>query len=395
MDFKRQEYKLIRDRLKEPRKFIQVLTGPRQVGKTTVVKQVLDDIDIPWLYFSADATSQPNRTWISVSWDAARERLRREALGEVILVIDEIQKIKGWSEIVKKEWDDDSFNDRQVKLLLLGSSRVLLQSGLSDSLAGRFEEIRMGHWRYAEMRDCFGFSLEKYLYYGGFPGAASFSNDEDRFRAYVQSAIVDATVHKDILMEAPVRKPALLEQAFILGVSYSGQILSLNKMLGSLQDAGNTVTLANYLSLLDQSGLLRGLGKFSIDASRRRASIPKFQTYDNALKILFTPTTFQGAQLDRALWGNIFESGIGAYIINQAFLHRFEAYYWREGSDEVDFVLRKNGRVVAIEVKSNAQKNSRGLERFSKEFNPHKAFIVGKGWIAPEEFLTTELDGIF
>ena len=95
---------------------------------------------------------------------------------QIVLVIDEIQKIGNWSEAVKKEWDDDTFYARNIKVLLLGSSRVTLERGLSESLAGRFEEIRMCHWSYTEMKECFGLSLDKYLFYGGYPGAASLSN---------------------------------------------------------------------------------------------------------------------------------------------------------------------------------------------------------------------------
>ena len=165
-------------------------------------------------------------------------------------------------------------------------------------------------------------------------------------------------------MDTPISKPALLRQTFELGAAYSGELLSLNKMLGSLQDAGNTVTLAGYINLLDESGLLRGLQKFSTDMARRRASIPKFQVYNNALKMVYSPLTFEQAILDRKSWGRIFESGIGAWLVSQAFVHRFEVFYWRERDDEVDFVLRKKGSVVVIEVKSNGEKRTEGLDKW-------------------------------
>lgn len=393
--YKRAEYHTIRKRLEEPRKFIQVVMGPRQVGKSTVVKQVLQDLEIPYQLFSADNVSAGNSAWVSNCWAAVRSLQKGKALDCMILVIDEIQKIANWSEVVKKEWDDDTFHDRNIKVLLLGSSRVLLEKGLSESLGGRFEEIRMSHWSYPEMRDCFGFTLDQYLFYGGYPGAASLISDDERYQQYVQSAIVEATINKDILMDSPVSKPALLRQTFELGASYSGQLLSLNKMLGALQDAGNTTTLVGYIHLLNESGMLSGLQKYSIDTARRKASIPKFQVYNNALKTIYSPHTFEQAILDRKAWGHIFESGIGAYIINQAFVHRFEVFYWRERNDEVDFVLRKKGSVVAIEVKSNAEKNTTGLETFKKMFNPHVALIVGDGGTNAEDFLTMDIRKLF
>ena len=393
--YRRPEYQTNKSRLEEPRKFIQVVMGARQVGKSTVVKQVLKDLSIPYQFYSADNVPTMNSAWISDCWAAVRGLKANNGWKEVILVIDEIQKIANWSEVVKKEWDDDSFHDRSIKVLLLGSSRVLLEKGLSESLAGRFEEIRMSHWGFQEMKECFGWSLDEYLFYGGYPGAATLVKDEDRFLQYIQSAIIEATINKDILMDTPIGKPALLRQTFELGSAYSGELLSLNKMLGSLQDAGNTATLAGYINLLDESGLLCGLQKFSIDLARRKASIPKLQVYNNALKTVFSPLTFKQAIADRKAWGRIFESGIGAYLVNQAFVHRFEVFYWRKRNDEVDFILRKKGTVVAIEVKSNAEKRTEGLDKFRTLFHPKDSFIVGDGGICAEDFLSMDISKLF
>ncbi len=393
--YKRSEYQLIKSHLEEPRRFIQVVMGPRQVGKSTVVKQVLQDLDLPYMFFSADNVPATDQSWISNCWASVRSWQQSKGLEGSILVIDEIQKIRNWSEVVKKEWDDDTFHDRNIKVLLLGSSRVLLEKGLSESLAGRFEEIRMTHWSYPEMRDCFGFNLDQYIFYGGYPGAASLINDEDRFQQYIQSSIVDATINKDILMDTPISKPALLRQTFELGAAYSGSLLSLTKMVGSLQDAGNTSTLAGYLNLLNDSGLVGGLQKFSMDNARRKASIPKLQVYDNALKTLYSSVPFDQALVDRKTWGHILESGIGAYIVSEAFAKRFDVYYWRERDDEVDFVLRRKGSLVAIEVKGNAEKQTAGLEKFKEKFDPKAALIVGDGGIKPEEFLSMDLRKLF
>ncbi|MBE6194005.1 MAG: ATP-binding protein [Rikenellaceae bacterium] len=393
--YKRAVYQTIKSRLEEDRRFIQVVMGARQIGKSTVVKQVLSELTIPYQLYSADNVPATNSAWISNCWQAVRSLKAVNQWQCVVLVIDEIQKIANWSEAVKKEWDDDTFHDRNIKVLLLGSSRVLLERGLSESLAGRFEEIRMSHWSYQEMKECFGFTLDQYIYYGGYPGAAPFISDSDRFEQYIQSSIIDATINKDILMDTPISKPALLRQTFELGAAYSGNILSLNKMLGSLQDAGNTSTLAGYINLLNESGLLTGLQKYSVDMSRRRASIPKFQVYNNALKMVYTPLTFERAIVDRKAWGHIFESAVGAYLVSQSFIHRFELFYWRDRNDEVDYILRKKGALIAIEVKSNAEKKSGGLEKFKELYNPKFAFIVGDGGISAEEFFTMDLTRLF
>lgn len=393
--YKRSEYKIIKSRLEEPRRFIQVIVGPRQIGKSTVVKQVLSDIEVPYLFYSADDVPASDRAWIADCWGAARSVKESKKYSEFILVIDEIQKIANWSEIIKKEWDSDTFNDCDIKVLLLGSSRVLLEKGLSESLAGRFEEIRMSHWSYTEMRDAFNLSLSEYMYYGAYPGAVPLMGDYERFQQYIQSAIIDSTINKDILMDSPVGKPALLRQTFELGSAYSGELLSLNKMLGTLHDAGNTSTLVSYLNLLNDSGLLCGLQKFSIDTARRKASIPKLQVYNNALKLAYLNTSFENALTDRRLWGRIFESGIGTYLINQAFKHRFDVFYWRDRNMEVDYILKKGNSVVAIEVKSNSEQRTEGLDVFRQKFSPKRSFIVGDGGIAPEEFLTMDVNTLF
>lgn len=393
--YKKAEYQIIKNRIEEQRKFIQVIMGPRQVGKSTVVKQVLKDCEMPYQLFSADNVPKSDNTWISTCWDAVRSIYENDKSKPILLVIDEIQKIKNWSEAVKKEWDEDTFNDRNIKVLILGSSRVLLERGLSESLAGRFEVIRMTHWNYLEMKECFNFNLDQYLFYGGYPGIGTMIDDEERCQEYIQSSIIDATLQKDILWDTPIGKPALLRQTFELGAAYSGQMLSLTKMLGSLQDAGNTVTLSGYLRLLDESGLLCALQRYSVDNARRRASIPKFQVYNNALKTVFRPYTFVQAKADRTEWGHIFESGIGAYLVSQAYINRFEVFYWHEGNEEVDFILRKKDSIIAIEVKSNAEKSTVGLTNFKTTFNPHRAFIVGSGGISAEEFLSLDIRTLF
>ena len=339
--YKRSAYYTIAKRIDEPRRFVQVVMGPRQIGKSTVVRQVLDDSKKPFVFYSADTIPSTSAAWISECWATARLQMRMQRYEEMILVIDEIQKLNNWSEYVKKEWDADSLDRINIKVILLGSSRVLLEKGLAESMMGRYEEIRMGHWEFSEMHEAFGMTLEQYIYYGGYPGAAPLIGEPERWANYVNGSIIDATINKDILMDSPIAKPALLRQTFELSVAYSGKILSLTKMLGALQDAGNTVTLAGYLNLLGDSGLVMGLQKFSMDMARKRASIPKYQVFNNALLSVQSGAAFAEAVADSKLWGQIFESAIGAYIVNQAFVNRFEVYYWRDGNDEVDFIVKK------------------------------------------------------
>ncbi|MEG1643882.1 MAG: ATP-binding protein [Bacteroidales bacterium] len=387
--YKRTQYQTIVDRLAEPRKFMQVVMGPRQIGKTTVVKQALKTLEgeIPFISFTADNVPATQNSWISDCWATARAQMKIENLNELILVIDEIQKLKRWSEVVKKEWDDDTFNDINLKVILLGSSRVMLQKGLADSLAGRYETIKMSHWSYSEMHDAFGVSLDEYIYYGGYPGAVSLIKDADRWSQYIKDSIIDATINKDILFDTIIAKPALLRQTFELGAAYSGQLVSLTKIVGSLQDAGNTTTLSSYLNALKDSGLLAGIQKFSIDNARRRASVPKFQVFNSGLRSVYSGYSYTEALREPKVWGHFFESAVGAHIVSSALTGNYEVYYWREGDFEVDYVIKKDNKIVAIEVKSNFDTTNKGLAEFRERFNPHASIVVGKGGIDAAMFL--------
>lgn len=391
----RQEYDVLRRRLGEPRKFIQVVLGPRQIGKTTVVRQVLHDINKPQLYFSADDTAVAGSAWLASCWTAARLEAQTHPDAGCVLVIDEIQKVPNWSETVKRQWDDDTWNERNIKVVLLGSSRALILQGLSESLMGRFEEIRMTHWTYAEMRDCFGLTVDEFIYFGGYPGAVEMMQDEARWKVYVRNSMIDATVNRDIFEDVRIGKAALLRKTLELGAAYSGKILSLTKLLGEIQDAGNVMTIAGYLERLNQSGLLGTFQKFSVDDARRRASIPKFQVHNNALLTALSAGTFEQVRNDPVKWGHYVESAVGAYLISQAYRLQFEVFYWRDGNNEVDFVLRKDGKVVALEVKSNHERYTKGLDVFCQKFRPNVALIVGSGGLPLETFLETPITDLF
>lgn len=309
--FERPYLKSVKARIEEPRKFIQVILGPRQVGKTTMVTQLLSQLTISNLYESADAISATNSAWLMQVWESARLRLRASGATEFLLVIDEIQKIDNWSEVIKQQWDKDTRENVNIKVILLGSSRLLIQKGLTESLAGRFETLYLGHWSYSEMQEAFGWNIEQYVYFGGYPGSATLIGDEERWKNYIKDSLIETSISKDILMLTRVDKPALLKRLFELGCLYSGQILSYTKVIGQLQDAGNTTTLANYLKLLSDCGLLAGLDKYAGDIIRKRGSSPKFQVYNNPLITSQGNDTYEEAIINPELWGRLVESSVG------------------------------------------------------------------------------------
>jgi predicted AAA+ superfamily ATPase len=384
---KRTLLQLVADRIKEERRFMQVLAGPRQVGKTTLVLQLLNEPGIQGFYAVADDISGIGQAWIELQWETARQQFKASGAASFVLVIDEIQKIPGWSETVKKLWDADSREQVKLHVILLGSSRLLLQTGMTESLAGRFETTYIGHWSLAEMQEAFGWSAEQYAWFGGFPGAAPLITDEARWKNYISNSLAETSISKDILMMSRVDKPALMRRLFDLGCSYSGQMLSFNKILGQLLDAGNTTTLSHYLDLLDSAGLLGGLEKFSRDQVRKRSSSPKFQVHNTAFMSSLQPYDFQMILNDKEKWGRIVESAVGAHLINNAYMQGYSLFYWREGNYEVDFVLEHKGRIIAMEVKSGHTIRTAGLVQFRKHYPDSKIMLVGKGGIPWEDFL--------
>jgi hypothetical protein len=372
-------------RLAEPRRFIQVIAGPRQVGKTTLIQQVADGAGLPVVLASADEPTLRGPGWIAQQWEAARLSLGPDG---ALLVLDEIQKAPDWAESVKRLWDEDTRAGRQLKVVLLGSAPLLVQRGLSESLAGRFEVLHLPHWSAAEMHDAFGWSVDRYLVYGGYPGAAPLVDDHDRWVRYVRDSLIETTISRDVLLLTRVDKPALLRRLFELSCRYSGQVLSYTKMLGQLQDAGNTVTLAHYLELLGGAGMVTGLPKFAGQAVRSRASSPKLQVLNTALMTAQSGLPAADWRADRELWGRLVESAVGAHLANAAASGACEVFYWRERSREVDFVVRWGRTVTAIEVKSGRTRDVLpGMTAFVEAFRPDRTLLVGSGGIPLDEFL--------
>lgn len=386
--FVREHAALLAARLAEPRRFLQVVAGPRQVGKTTLVQQVLAQLDRPSVFVSADEPALRDRAWLAAQWDRARLLAQDSGKQGAVLTLDEVQKIPDWSETVKRLWDEDTRHRLPLRVALLGSAPLLMQRGLSESLAGRFELLRLPHWSLTEMGAAFGFTLEQYLYFGGYPGAAPLAGDHARWRRYLLDALVETTIARDVMLLTRVDKPALLRRLFELGCRYSGQVLSYTKMLGQLHDAGNTTTLAHYLDLLAGAGMLTGLSKYAGAAVRSRGSSPKLQVFNTALLTAQSGLSPQEARDDREYWGRLTESAVGAHLANAAACGLCELFYWREGNREVDFVLRSGRVLVGIEVKSGrAPLAHSGLALFSDAFKPKRTLLVGGDGIPVEEFL--------
>jgi predicted AAA+ superfamily ATPase len=387
--FKRPIHNILINRISEPRRFIQVLAGPRQTGKTTLARQTMEALDLPSHYASADEPALKDSIWIEQQWEAARVKVRSDGkTKKALFVLDEVQKITGWSETVKRLWDEDSAKALPLSVIVLGSSPLLVQRGLTESLAGRFELIPVTHWSFEEMQNAFDWDIDQYVFYGGYPGASDLIKDHERWSHYIIDSLIETTISRDIVLMTRVDKPLLLRRLFELGCIYSGQILSYQKMLGQLQDAGNTTTLAHYLNLLEGAGLLMGLPKYAGQQVRQRASSPKLQVLNTAVMTAPSHLTLAEARHDSEYWGRLVESAAGATLANGIKGKNIELFYWASRNREVDFLLRRTRDLVVIEVKSGRRKSSMpGIEAFSREFKVKRKLLVGTQGILLEEFL--------
>lgn len=384
--FQRPQSAVLAARLAEPRRFIQVVAGPRQVGKSTLVQQVTQGLAMPVRQASADEPTLRGAEWIAQQWDAARLSIA-DARG-ALLVLDEIQKIPGWSETVKRLWDEDKRARRRLKVVLLGSSPLLIARGLTESLAGRFEVLPLSHWSFAEMHAAFGWSLDEYVFHGGYPGAAPLIGKPARWTRYVLDSLIETSISRDVLLLTRVDKPALLRRLFELACRNSGQVLSYTKMLGQLQDAGNATTLAHYLDLLAGAGMVCGVPKYAGDVARSRGSSPKLQVLNTALMTATCGYTRAEARGDGEFWGRLVESAVGAHLANAALRGECTLHYWRERNQEVDFVVQAGRTLTAIEVMSGrAPQAHAGTAAFVKAFKPGRTLLVGGDGLALDEFL--------
>ena len=391
--FRRAQAGVLLDRLAESRRFLQVVAGARQVGKTTLVQQVLEASGRPYLHASADEPALRDAAWLAAQWDRGRIAAAESGKAGAVLALDEVPKVTGWSETVKRLWDEDTRARRPLRVILLGSSPLLMQRGLTESLAGRFEVLHLPHWSYREMREAFGFSLEQYLYFGGYPGAAPLIGEPARWRRYLLDSLIETTIARDVLLMTRVDKPALLRRLFELGCRYSGQVLSYTKMLGQLQDAGNTTTLAHYLELLGGAGMLTGISKYSGKAVRQRGSSPKLQVLNTALMTAQSGLSPGDARADREFRGRLIESAVGAHLANSATTGTGELFYWRDRNREVDFVFRQGKVLVAIEVKSGRRPDVLpGLGAFAEAFRPARTLLVGGDGIPLDQFLSRPVE---
>lgn len=391
---RRKAFDLLLQRLREPRSFIQCLVGPRQVGKTTLARQVADELGKPYHYISADLVALQENAWLRQQWGVART-LAKTHKG-ALLIIDEVQKIPHWPEMVKFLWDEDTQSGLDLSILILGSSPWMMQKGLCESLAGRFEIIPFTHWSFSEMSETFGWSLHHYIYFGGYPGAALLSNEEDsvRWANYINDSIIETTISRDILLMSQVNKPVLLKRLFQLGCNYSGQVLSYNKIL-ELQDAGNAMTLAHYVGLLSGAGLISGLQKFAQQNVRKKGSSPKFAVFNTALLSAQSGKTFVEAMADHSFWSRLIESTVGAHLLNAIRGTQIELFYWKEGEQEVNFVLQYGTKLTAIEIKNGYGSLHRsGINSFVKQFNPTRILLIGPQGLSLETFLSIPLNSL-
>ena len=374
------------DSLKTNRNLLHILVGPRQVGKTTAAIQISKKWPGQVFRESADQPLPPGPEWIRTHWDRAAAKRNEKTL----LILDEVQKVLGWSEVVKSLWDSEQTESNPIKVLLLGSSSLLMQQGLSESLSGRFLLFRCSHWDYREMNTAFQIEFKRWIFFGGYPGSVPMMDNQELWAGYIRDSLIETVISRDVLQLQTVAKPSLLRHLFYFAASAPAQVVSYNKMLGQLVDAGNTTTLAHYLHLLGSAYLLRGLEKFRGGTVKKRGSSPKLVLLNNALVTGSAGYRFDEALENHIWWGRLVENAVGAYIFTSLQGLPWELMYWREGNAEVDYVVQTPRKLLAIEVKSKRPRGFSGLKSFCERWKNAVPVVIGPGGIPLEEFFTSD-----
>jgi predicted AAA+ superfamily ATPase len=385
--FIRPLYNHLKSHIQEALPFIHIIIGPRQVGKTTLVRQVAENLGFSHIYASADSPIALDHQWIVQHWEKARFDSKQTG-SPILLVFDEIQKITNWGEVVKKCWDEDRYTQTDVRVVITGSSALMLKKG-TESLAGRYEKTLLLHWSFAECQACFNISLNQYILLGGYPGAYAFLNEPERWKGYIRDSLIEPVIGKDILLSNPIQKPALFRQFFNLTCVYASQVVSYQKLVGQLQDAGNTTTLSHYQQLLEDSWLLTGLQKFQNNVLSQRTSSPKWIPLNIALVTALSSESFDTITQNPALWGRWVESTIGMHLVTLSYYGHIQIFYWKQGDLEVDFVIKTPKKIIGIEVKSSKTRTQKGIQAFLKTFPEASTLLVGEEGISIEDFLKT------
>ena len=346
---------------------------------------------------SADLPLPPDPEWIRSQWDRTLYQSRRKQTrkADVLLILDEVQKVTGWSEVVKDLWDTACRENEGLQVIILGSSSLLIQKGLSESLAGRFFLYRCTHWGFQEMERAFSWDLDRWLFFGGYPGAAVFVDQEQTWARYVTDSLIETVLARDVLQLQTVAKPALLRHLFMLSAVHPAQILSYNKMLGQLQDAGNTTTLAHYLKLFESAFLISGLELFKLGRRQKRGSSPKLIVWNNGLVNAISGESLRSSRLDHSWWGRLIENAVGAHLLNHLSGLPYSVYYWRNRGLEIDFVVKTPKNIWGIEVKSGWSGNPKGTSQFLKSHPGARVMILGHHGMALEEFFRTDPRDLF
>lgn len=342
---------VLRQRLSEPAPGrIQLLTGPRQVGKTTVLLELAAELRPVAVYIAADSAEASLPGYLDRVWVQAEELA--ELHGRAVVLLDEVHALPDWAGRLKAEWDRLRRRRIPVHVVASGSSALRLAGASRESLAGRFERMTLTHWTVSSLAEVFGLdpaeAAEQLVRRGGYPGAMAYRDDPDRWAAYVRDAIVEPAIGRDILALGAVRKPGLLRQVFAVCTGSPAGIVSLQKIQGRLQDSGALETIAHYLELLEEAYLVAAVRKYSARAARRRSAPPKLITLSNALLAVSDPLGSPDAEAEPARFGAWLENACLAHAWNSG----QTVMYWREEPFEVDGVISGSWGSWAVEVKT-------------------------------------------
>lgn len=370
---------------------ILIVEGPRQAGKTTMVQRALNELGLKATYANADNEYTDNRLFIHNAW----EKKRRSANSQLI-VLDNIQHIRNWSTLLQAEYEADMAIGKQPRVVLIAASCAPFYRDMeTDFMQQNSTILRLSLWTWADMRDAFGWSLDQYIFFGGYPGLGEIVAKGRPWRNYVRSKLIEPALTNDILIDVRLYKPHVLLQILEEGISYQGEVRSLNGILENTDGAGNTIILSTYLEFLHNAHILYAIRKYSEMMDRRRASIPKMQVHGNAIAAYYKNWRFPKTLQQDKKRHEILLSAVGAHLLNRSFLEGYKITCFWDRYSSIDFIISDSrGRDILINLCRPKADNA--LAYFTRHYGSFRTILVGDGGqMSVEEILDCTIADLF
>lgn len=378
MKFERTHVQALLSRLSLPSPAVQAVVGPRQVGKSTLIRQVLEKLEAPTVFLSCKSVQYRQTGWIHKEWEIAR--LLAKHHGHCVIAVDDAQRLPGWAPLLCQLHKEDLEQQRDIRIVITGSSELELLQQLKDKFPQSHEVIRAGYWTYPEMRCAFNWGIEQYLFYGGLPRSGDEPSDDETWLNWIRELMFDNLLKEDVKAVAPAQNHEAIFDYFKVSSVHSGNIMSYAQLAQKLPFTVKPTTLANYQKVLSRAGISNGLARIQDGGEISRSGSPKLQLSSNAWLTGMMNSRFDKLRSQGVIWKQVFKSAVGAHLLNFAQENAYSVHYWFDRQHRVDFVLKKNDALVPIVVMpGDVKQGTDAIQAFAKNNAMPHAIILQAG----------------